>query len=66
MGANMFDRLNRLALTFIAKKYVAWVVSIALLWYGKIDGSEWCFLTAAIFTIDYYSKKELIVTKGTE
>ena len=66
MGADMIDRFKRLALTFISKKYVAWVVAIALLWYGKIDGSEWCFLTAAIFTIDYYSKKELIVTKGAE
>lgn len=62
----MLDRLKRLGLTFIAKKYVAWVVSIALLWYSKIDGSEWCLLTAAIFTIDYYSKKELMIAKGAE
>ena len=62
----MRDRLYRLFLTFIAKKYVAWAVSVALLWFGKIAGSEWCLLTAAIFTIDYYSKKELAVNKGAE
>lgn len=59
----MIQRFKRLAETFVAKKYVAWLTAIALLWFGKIDGAEWCLLTGAIFTIDYYSKKELLVKK---
>ena len=62
----MGKRIKRLIETFIAKKYVAWVAAIALLWFGKLDGAEWCLLTGAIFTIDYYSKKELMVNKGGE
>jgi hypothetical protein len=62
----MKNRFKRLIETFVAKKYVAWAVSIALLWFGKIAGAEWCMLTGAIFTIDYYSKKELMINKSGE
>lgn len=55
----MGKRIKRLIETFIAKKYVAWVVAIAMLWYGKISGTDWVMLTGAIFAIDAYSKIRL-------
>ena len=55
----MIKRFKRLAETFVAKKYVAWAVAAAFLWYGKISGTDWCLLTAAIFTIDAYSKTKI-------
>ena len=55
----MLSRFERLALTFIAKKYVAWLVAIWLLLQGKITGSDWCLLTAGIFAIDAYSKTRI-------
>lgn len=62
----MWDRLKRLILTFISKKFVAWVVSIQLLIHGYMDGQTWALFTAAIFGIDFYSKKELMATKVVE
>lgn len=53
----MMKRLKRLIETFIAKKYVAWAVSILLLIKGFIDGQTWAALTAAIFALDLYTKK---------
>ena len=52
----MKHRFERLVLTFIAKKYVAWGVATALCWYGKITGTDWALLTAAIFAVDAYQK----------
>ena len=60
----MLKRFKRLIETFIAKKFVAWGVSIPLLIHGYMDGQTWALFTAAIFGIDYYSKKELMTTKG--
>lgn len=55
----MGKRIKRLIETFIAKKYVAWAAATALLWYGKVTGTDWVLLTSAIFTIDAYSKTKL-------
>lgn len=52
----MLKRVERLILTFIAKKYVAWCVASAFLWFAKISGSEWVLLTGAIFTLDLVTK----------
>lgn len=60
----MGKRIKRLIETFIAKKYVAWVAAIALLWFGKITGTDWCLLTGAIFAIDAYSKTKLAPPTG--
>lgn len=62
----MIKRFKRLIETFIAKKFIAWSVSIILLIHGYMDGQTWALFTAAIFGIDYYSKKELIVNKEAE
>lgn len=56
----MKKRFSRLLETFIAKKYVAWLVSVWLLWNDKITGTDWAMLTAGIFTIDAWSKRELL------
>lgn len=56
----MMKRFQRLAETFIAKKYVAWVVATILLVNGFINGETWAMLTASIFVIDAYSKKNLL------
>ncbi len=56
----MKNRFKRLMETLIAKKYLAWAVATALLWYAKISGTDWCLLTTAIFCIDAYSKKALL------
>lgn len=58
----MFARIERLVLTFIAKKYVAWLVAIWFLMHDKITSSDWCLLTAGIFAIDAYSKTKLPVS----
>lgn len=58
-GLIMGKRIKRLVETFIAKKYVAWLVAIAMLWHGKISGTDWVMLTGAIFAIDAYSKTKL-------
>lgn len=60
----MKSRLRRLGETFIAKKYVAWATSCAFLWYGKIAGSEWVLLTAAIFALDLATKVKVGAPKG--
>lgn len=52
----MKQRLHRLMLTFIAKKYCAWAVASMFLWYGKISGTDWVLLTAAIFALDLATK----------
>lgn len=52
----MYERLRRLIVTFVAKKYVAWAVASAFLWFGKISGTDWILLTAAIFVIDLATK----------
>lgn len=56
----MKKRFKRLIETFIAKKYVAWVVAIVMLWYGKISGTDWVMLTCGIFIIDAYTKTQQI------
>lgn len=53
----MMKRIKRLIETFIAKKFVAWGVSIPLLIHGYMDGQTWALFTAAIFGIDLYTKK---------
>ncbi|HAR44676.1 MAG TPA: hypothetical protein DCS05_00480 [Nitrospiraceae bacterium] len=60
----MKGRFRRLCETFIAKKYVAWAVACAFLWYGKITGTDWVLLTAAIFTLDLFTKSQVGVPKG--
>lgn len=55
----MFARIERLVLTFIAKKYIAWLVAIWFLLDDKITSSDWCLLTGGIFAIDAYSKANL-------
>jgi len=55
----MLKRFKRLVETFIAKKYVAWLVATYLLVNGYISGSEWVMLTTGIFVIDAYSKTKL-------
>ena len=52
-------RVNRLVLTFVAKKYVAWLVACWFLYDGKVSGTDWIMLTGAIFAIDAWSKREL-------
>lgn len=52
----MWGRIHRLFYTFIAKKYVAWIVANWFLFAGKISGTDWVMFTAAIFCIDAYSK----------
>lgn len=56
----MKARFKRLILTFIAKKYVAWLVATYLLTKGYILGEAWVALTFGIFAIDAYSKDKLI------
>lgn len=56
----MKKRFERLILTFIAKKYVAWVVATYLLTKGYILGEAWVALTFGIFAIDAYSKEKLM------
>lgn len=51
------ERVYRLALTFIAKKYVAWSVACWFLWEDKVSGTDWIMLTAGIFAIDAWSKR---------
>lgn len=51
------ERLHRLVLTFVAKKYVAWVVASWFLWEDKVTGTDWIMLTAGIFAIDAWSKR---------
>ena len=52
----MKKRFERLLITLIAKKYLAWAVACAFLWYSKISGTDWILLTAAIFTLDLATK----------
>lgn len=52
----MLNRVKRLTLTLIAKKYLAWAVSTWLLTAGYINGQEWVLLTAAIFALDLATK----------
>ena len=59
----MMKRLKRLIETFIAKKFVAWAVSTLLLTKGFLDGQTWALFTAAIFGIDYYTKKTIGIPK---
>jgi hypothetical protein len=51
------ERVYRLVLTFIAKKYVAWAVASWFLWEDKVTGTDWIMLTGAIFAIDAWSKR---------
>lgn len=55
----MWNRLHRLVYTFIAKKYVAWVIACYFLQDGKISGTDWIMLTCGIFAIDAWTKKEV-------
>jgi hypothetical protein len=63
--AQVHGRLQRLVLTLIAKKYVAWVASWLTLtvfaWHGKVDGTTayaaWLTFTAAVFYIDVRQKQ---------
>ena len=52
----MLLRCERLLLTLIAKKYLAWAVACWFLWSAKISGTDWVLLTAAIFAIDLATK----------
>lgn len=52
----MINRLYRLMITLIAKKYVAWLTATWLLVQGYISGQEWVLLTAAIFALDLATK----------
>lgn len=56
----MKARFIRLCKTFIAKKYVAWLVATGLVYVGKIESSDWVLLTVCIFAIDAYSKYKLL------
>jgi hypothetical protein len=58
-GRLMKKRLHRLLLTFIGKKYVAWVVCCVFCWFGKISGTDLVFLTGAIFTLDLFTKMKV-------
>lgn len=49
-------RFKRLVLSFIAKKYVAWITATALLYVGKISGTDWVLVTSGIFVIDVAQK----------
>lgn len=51
------ERVHRLIITFVAKKYVAWAVACWFLWKDKVTGTDWIMLTAGIFAIDAWSKK---------
>ena len=53
------ERVNRLILTFVAKKYVAWLVATWLLLQDKVTGTDWIMLTGGIFAIDAWSKKNV-------
>lgn len=55
----MAKRFKRLLETFIAKKYVAWLVSCWFLWQDKVTGTDWIMLTCGIFVIDAWSKKNV-------
>jgi len=55
----MAKRFKRLAETFIAKKYVAWMVACWFLWQDKVTGTDWIMLTCGIFVIDAWSKKNV-------
>ena len=55
----MAKRFKRLAETFIAKKYVAWLVACWFLWQDKVTGTDWIMLTCGIFVIDAWSKKNV-------
>jgi hypothetical protein len=55
----MLGRLERLALTFMAKKYVAWITACHFLVFGYISGQEWVLITAAIFTLDLATKMKV-------
>ena len=55
----MAKRFKRLAETFIAKKYVAWMVACWFLWHDKVTGTDWIMLTCGIFVIDAWSKKNV-------
>lgn len=50
------DRLERLILTLIGKKYIAWMVANVFLTQGYINGETWAMLTVGIFCVDAYSK----------
>lgn len=52
----MKKRLERLILTLLSKKILAWIVGCVFCWYAKISGTDWCLLTAAIFTLDLATK----------
>lgn len=55
------QRWERLKLTLIAKKYLAWLVAtgIFLFFVGVSGWAEWLTFTAAIFCIDAYSKQKV-------
>ena len=55
----MAKRFHRLIETFIAKKYVAWLVACWFLWQDKVTGTDWIMLTCGIFVIDAWSKKNV-------
>lgn len=52
----MWSRMNRLVLTLIAKKYLAWAVACGFLWAGKVTGTDWVLLTGAVFALDLATK----------
>lgn len=54
-------RIERLKLTLIAKKYLAWLIAtlIFLFFVGVSGWAEWLTFTAAIFCIDAYSKQKV-------
>ena len=55
----MAKRFHRLIETFIAKKYVAWLVACWFLWQDKVTGTDWIMLTCGIFVIDAWIKKNV-------
>lgn len=55
----MTKRFRRLIETFISKKYVAWAVASWFLWEDKVSGTDWIMLTAGIFAIDAWTKKNV-------
>lgn len=55
----MGDRFKRLALTFIAKKYVAWVTLCFFCGFGKITGSDLVLITGVIFGLDLWTKVKI-------
>jgi len=56
MLEKIYARIERLVLTFLGKKYVAWGVACWFLMEGKISGTDWILLTAAIFALDLVTK----------